>query len=254
MIACLDMYNWPESREIFAAYWQRVHAHLLSQGVNAPATLTVKDEDLRQLADDGELLLGQICGITYARNNAEQQRFTPLGAFICDDDELESGTYCSVLVAKHGHDIDLNSPEELTAAVNGYGSLSGWIVLAQYFSGQSENTPFSDVLISGSHRHSAEMVAQGEADIAALDIISWTMLERFAPDMTSALKVVGRTPALPGLPLVTSTHHDAETIALLKEALYQSMTDPDIQRLMNILGIRGLYDNNPQDYLNLLSL
>ena len=254
MIACLDMYNWPETSDVFAAYWKRVYNQLNQLGVAAPVNLSSEDEDLRKSADDASLLLGQICGITYARNNEERHRFVPLGAFICDDADLTAGTYCSVLISRLDHELDLNNPKTLTVAANEYSSLSGWIVLAQYFSGQSILNPFLDVVISGSHRNSAEMVRQGQADLAALDMISWKMLKRFDPGLGSGLTIVGRTSPRPGLPLVTSTHHDNDLIAALKEALYSAIVEPDIKDMMAGLGIMGLHDNDPDAYLELLKL
>ena len=254
MIASLDMYNWPESTAAFDLFWARIHDALTAQGIASPPALSVLDENLHDLAASGDLLMGQICGITYARANDEEHRFTALGAFVIDDASLLPGYYSSALITPKGHAPDLSTPQSLTAAINGYGSLSGWIVLAQYVSRQSQDDPFAQTLISGGHRQSAEMIAQGKADIAAIDLISWKMLQRFAPDVTAKIDVVAYTPPRPGLPLVTSCHQPQETITALKSALKTAFADPDISAALSDLGITGLALHSDEDYRTLLEL
>ena len=254
MIACLDMYNWPESAAVFDMFWEKVHAGLAERGFDAPPSLSQKGEDLRSAADDASLLLGQVCGITYARDNDERPRFMPLGAFIVNDADLPAGSYSSVLITRKDAAIDLDNPQSFSVAVNGYGSLSGWTVLAQYFSGQSATSPFADVVISGGHRNSAHMVATGQADLAALDVISWIMLERFEPALTAGLNRVGITPPRPGLPLVTSMHHDQELLAALNAAITEAMDTAEVKAAMASIGILGLHQNDPDTYLDLLKL
>ncbi len=254
MIAALDMYNWPESADVFHAFWRTVRDGLHHRGVDAPAALSTRDENLADIAASGELLLGQICGITYARANDEALRFTNLGAFICHAEGLAPGQYCSVLITPKGHAPNLDAPSSLRAAINGYGSLSGWIVLAQYVSGQSQRSPFKEDVLSGGHRQSAELVADGSADIAALDIISWQMLQRFSPDVAAQLDVVGYTPPRPGLPLVTSCHHAPALVSALKSSLDDAFEKPDLAQELAWLGIAGLALNSDDNYRSLLQL
>ena len=254
MIASLDMYKWPESTAAFDLFWSAIHQALADQGVSSPPQLTTLDENLHDFAASGDLLMGQICGITYARANDVEPRFTALGVFVCEDDLLTPGQYCSALIAPRGTSPDLTAPQTLTTAINGYGSLSGWIVLSQYVSGQSQDDPFAKTLISGGHRQSAEMIAAGKADLAAIDIISWKMLERFCPQLIEGIDVIGRTPARPGLPLVTSCYQPPSVIAALKSALASAFKDPQVSTALSALGIIGLALNSDEDYNTLLEL
>lgn len=254
MIASLDMYNWPESKAAFDLFWSKIHNALTTHGISAPQDLTLLDENLHALADRAELLLGQVCGITYARANDEKHRYHALGSFIIEDDDLAPGEYCSLLITPKGRTPDLSAPQSLTTAINGYGSLSGWIVLSQFVSGQSQEDPFAQTLISGGHRQSAEMIARGEADLAAIDMISWKMLERFSPDVTAKIDILARTPARPGLPLVTSCHHPQEIIKALQAALDQAFKDPEVATALSALGITGLALHSDDEYRTLLAL
>ncbi len=63
---------------------------------------------------------------------------------------------------------------------------------------------FESVDLSGSHRRSIEMVADGEADLAAIDCVSWAHFQQIAPEPTGALRVLGWTETSPSLPYVTA--------------------------------------------------
>ena len=60
---------------------------------------------------------------------------------------------------------------------------------------------------TGAHRLSAAAVAEGRADIAALDAVTFALMQDLVPE-TRRLKVVGMTDPTPGLPLITARGHD----------------------------------------------
>ncbi len=49
---------------------------------------------------------------------------------------------------------------------------------------------FSEISVSGSHRRSAQMVAEGRADLAAIDCVTLAHLRKFAPEHTERLRVL----------------------------------------------------------------
>src|SRR6202012_969073 len=65
--------------------------------------------------------------------------------------------------------------------------------------------------VSASPRHSLEMIAGGEADLAAVDCVSWAHLQRIAPQLTDALRVLAWTDARPSLPSITAAGTDSLT-------------------------------------------
>jgi ABC-type phosphate/phosphonate transport system substrate-binding protein len=71
-------------------------------------------------------------------------------------------------------------------------------------------------------------VARGDADVAAIDCVTWAHLQRFRPDETRRLRVLGWTAASPGLPLVTSIRTDAGMIQTLLRVLNEVAADPDL--------------------------
>jgi ABC-type phosphate/phosphonate transport system substrate-binding protein len=73
---------------------------------------------------------------------------------------------------------------------------------------------FSEMIETGGHRASIVAVAEGGADVCAVDCRSWAMARRFE-SRAAALRVVGWTARRKGLPFITSRHISdavAETI------------------------------------------
>ena len=62
---------------------------------------------------------------------------------------------------------------------------------------------FSEVVFSGSHRQSLRELQQENADIAAIDCVTYALLQRHQPQALAGLVAIGWSPAAPGLPLIT---------------------------------------------------
>lgn len=74
---------------------------------------------------------------------------------------------------------------------------------------------------TGGHRASVVAVAQGRADVAAVDCRSWAMAQRFEP-AARALAVVGWTARHKGLPFITAKATPPAVVAKLKVVLEMS--------------------------------
>jgi ABC-type phosphate/phosphonate transport system substrate-binding protein len=105
---------------------------------------------------------------------------------------------------------------------------------------------FETVTVSGSHRQSLEMIAGGEADLAAVDCVSWAHLQRIAPQLTDALRVLAWTDASPSLPLITATGTDSLTVQALRLALAEAMNDPALGPARERLLLSG-FDFSPDE-------
>lgn len=108
-------------------------------------------------------------------------------------------------------------------AFNGTDSMSGFLALARDLEALGESLAvFSQRIETGAHRASARAVAQGEADVAAIDCRSWNLFKRFEPDVAARIQVVGWTGRRKGLPFVTARTTPAETVDMLRAALAAS--------------------------------
>lgn len=87
------------------------------------------------------------------------------------------------------------------------------------------------------------MVAEGAADIAAIDAVSWDFMKEY-DDFTNSLKILYATPPTPGLPYISAAGVNRE---LYFNAIKQAIHDlPDIARKK--LRINDLIDIARQDY------
>lgn len=113
-------------------------------------------------------------------------------------------------------DLPVTSMRGRRLAFNSSDSLSGVLALERDLQhiGQSLDI-FSDRILTGGHRNSIKAVANGEADVAAIDCRSWALARRFEP-AAEALIVVGWTALRPGLPFVVSRHLPGKMIQSIR--------------------------------------
>jgi ABC-type phosphate/phosphonate transport system substrate-binding protein len=215
------MYDLPEIVPAVDALWSTIATRLRDTGVrDVPAALCWGGD----LYDDHwlhpQLLLSQSCGWPVV--DRLEGRVAIVGAFTYAGVSDVSARYRSVLVTRAD---DTERPLLGRAvAVNGYDSLSGWVSLT------AAVQPLGPVLVTGAHVHSVAAVADGRADLACIDGVTWRLLQRHRPAAVSTLAVVGLGPLIPCPPLVTHLTLGPGVTAL-RDAL-AGLTD-------NALGIDG---------------
>ena len=81
-------------------------------------------------------------------------------------------------------------------------------------------------------------VAAGQADVAAIDCVTWAHLQRWRPETAGKLRVLAWTEATPGLPLITAAATTDAVRRALASALDEVCTDPALAetRAMLLLG------------------
>ncbi|CCV07525.1 conserved hypothetical protein [Mesorhizobium metallidurans STM 2683] len=102
---------------------------------------------------------------------------------------------------------------------NDTGSMSGFLGLKRDLEAMRENFDlFAERLPSGGHRASIVAIAEGTADVAAIDCESWALAQRFEP-AAQAVKVVGWTGRRKGLAFITARTMPEKIVAALREAV-----------------------------------
>jgi len=202
-LAGLDMYCWPENRDGWNNLWDAIRLELAKLDISAPQSLTF-DRPIEEVWLDPNLLIGHCCGWPYI--SRLRDRVTLIGRLDFGVAGCPAGFYNSVFIA--AKDSDFESLEGLssrqpTIAVNGRNSQSGFRVLHEVFGKIESSERFN---VTGSHRDSIRAVAKGEADLAAIDAVTWDLATAFEP-MSSDVKVIGRSAPRPGLPLITANAH-----------------------------------------------
>lgn len=242
-LAVLPMYDRPEVRTATDRLWAALRDALRAEAIPAPDTL---DRDMDPMAawTSPALVLGQTCGLPYAHHLAG--RVTLLGAPDFGLEGCPPGHYCSVLVVRSDEAREtLAAFAGVRPAVNDTGSQSGYAALMAAAARHARDGRFfGPALMTGGHGASAEAVAAGNADIAALDAVSWMLMLRH-DGVARRLRELGRTAPTPGLPYITAadTERMADAVAEGIAAL-----DGDAREA---LGLQGFVRFAPGDYLPL---
>jgi ABC-type phosphate/phosphonate transport system substrate-binding protein len=127
-----------------------------------------------------------------------------------------------------------------TCAINSRDSQSGHNALRALIAPlASGNQFFSDVKISGSHLNSLRMVSEGEADVAAIDCVTYELLARFRPQAIAGTRRLCLTPKAPALPYITRRTVGDEVVARLRNGLQAACQDPELAECREILMLQG---------------
>ncbi|MGN6548848.1 MAG: phosphate/phosphite/phosphonate ABC transporter substrate-binding protein [Pararhizobium sp.] len=240
-LAGLPMYDWPEIRAATDRLWQALREEFLQAGFAAPAELE-RSLDRMALWRHPDLLLAQSCGFPYATllGGAVGLIGTPAYAIGC-----APGRYCSVVVARRE---DAAAPiERLVSgrfAFNSRDSQSGYRAPLRMIAAGGLPAP-EKAIEARSHRSAIRIVAEGRADFAAIDAVSWELALRHEP-AAGKVAVVTRTPETPALPYITAKAN-AGLAATLADAVSRAIAGLDTGT-RNALLLEGFVRMRPQDY------
>jgi ABC-type phosphate/phosphonate transport system substrate-binding protein len=201
MFASLPMYDFPEHREHTDRLWSLVADALRAEGIAAPDHLARPSE----LPADWlrpDLLLSQTCGLPFVRRL--RGRVELVGAADHGLPDCAPGNYRSRIVVRGGMSVgSLADLRGRVAAVNSDESQSGAGALRTAVQPFSNGRPFfAHVIRTGSHLGSIMAVAEGRAEVAAIDAVTYAMALRHRAE-ARFLRVLSSTPETPGLPFIT---------------------------------------------------
>lgn len=236
MLACLPMYDRPEVRDATDRYWQAIR-EALGEG---PDELT-RDRDLWEVWQSPKLLLSQTCGYPYrARLHG---KVSLVGTPDNGQPGCGPGEYNSVFVVRANDPRDkLRDFTDARFAFNEPLSQSGWA--APQNAAHAEGFAFTNVMQTGAHDQSARAVAENRADIAALDSLTWQMIQRHDV-IAVGLKELGRTRPTPTLPYITAISRDPVPIFAAITAAIEALAPED----RDALSLRGLVRIPAERYL-----
>ena len=256
LVAGLPMYDWPEVADALDELWTTITTAARRLGIATPDLLS-RRSDLVSLWSDPTMILGQVCSLNPVRDGLGETEV--IGTIVYDPPpglpDPEPGSYCSVIVCRSddprrpasgvGLDeasADIDAFTGARVAANGTDSQSGYWSLGHFVRRRLDDGPiFGDVVFTGAHRESIRAVADGTADLAAIDVHSWRLALEYEPDATRELSVIGTTAATPGVVCVVAwelKYLRRELDAALIAALDDFVTTPASQRL-HISGYRS---------------
>jgi ABC-type phosphate/phosphonate transport system substrate-binding protein len=217
MIAALPMYDRPETAAALDRLWGAVRARLGS----GPDRLT-RGEDPWQAWRSPDLLLGQTCGFPFRARL--HPRVTLVGTPVHRLDGCAPGEYRSVIVVRTDGPTALAEAAAGVLACNEALSQSGWAAVHAHLS--AAGLSCGRVLRTGAHRASARAVAEGGADFAALDAVSWQMMRRW-DGFAARLRVLEATAPTPALPFITAAGRDPAPLTAALEAAIEALDPQD---------------------------
>jgi ABC-type phosphate/phosphonate transport system substrate-binding protein len=205
-LAALPMYDWSEVRAATDRLWAALRDGLRAAGLPAPAALS-RDVGLMAGWTDPGLVLGQTCGLPLVRELAG--RVAVIGALDYALPGCPPGWYRSAVVVRADDPRgSLDAFRGARLAFNGLDSQSGYGSILHHAAPLARDGRFFvSAEATGAHVVSATRVADGAADLAAIDFVSWRLYCRFRPE-AGRLRVLMLTDPTPGCPLIAAAGTD----------------------------------------------
>ena len=241
MIASLDMYDRAEAQPANDRLWVLIRDGMRAKGLDAPETLTRGAAAYWDAWASPDLILSQTCGFPYRAKL--HGKVALIGTPDFGVEGCPPGYYHSVFIARTDDPRDgLKDFNGAALAFNEDLSQSGWAAPQNYAA--KLGLTLKPSLRTGGHLLSAKAVAEGKADIAAIDAVTWRMITRWE-GFAAKLKVVGQTDATPGLPYIAALGTDqAAMFGIIAVAIAQiAPADRDT------LCLNGLVHIEPATYL-----
>lgn len=242
-VAALPMYDFPQLRDSTDALWAAVAGRLRAAGLSEVPVGLTRNLSHRDLWGHSELLLAQACEYPLMKSFAGRIRLVATPCYSAPGCE---GRYyrSAVIVRSNDTSASIGELRGRRCAVNEVDSNSGMNLLraavAPFAATQKGRPFFASVELSGSHLRSVQMVAAGEADVAAIDCVSFEHLRRLEPAVVGGLRVLGWTAAAPALPFITAGSVTTETLEALRRALADVFADDALAAAREQLLLQGV--------------
>jgi len=239
MQVSLPMYDFPEIREVTEAWWRGIAKHMKLQGVtDVPGSLT-HEMSLDKLWKDKSLLISQCCGFNVIKGYQDY-----LSVLMITDWEAEGCEPCKysshIIVHEDSPYEKISQLKDKTAVINGSDSHSGMAALLHVVQPYCiDGRFFKEIHISGAHAESLTFVQSKQADIAAIDCVTFALLKRYRPTALDRIRIISQSKAAPALPYVTSVNTSLEIQQHMQFALKEAFADPELATLREALLLKG---------------
>jgi ABC-type phosphate/phosphonate transport system substrate-binding protein len=248
------MYDFPALQDAHDRLWSSFREQLAQAGLlDTPLHLT-RDLPHEQVWAHPDLLLGQACEYPLAKSFADRVRVVATPRYLAPG--CVGATYRSAILVRE--DDPAQTLEDLRGRrciINEWTSNSGMNLLRDAIAPIAARAQFfGSVRASGSHRESARAVSSGEADVTALDCVTFAHLRRHNASRVASLRVLAWTASTPSLPLITSAGSDDATLAALRAALKALETDGVMSMLRECLYLDGFELRPEEGFAQVLAL
>lgn len=246
--ASLPMYDLPAVRAATDAFWAALAGNLRRQGLAEVPEMLIHDRPVGELWSDPHLLISQCCGLDVRLRYRD--RLLPIATPRFAVPGCEGGTYCSlVVVAEDSPFDDVRDMYGTVAVINGRESHSGMSSLRHLVAERNVGGRFfADVKVSGSHAGSLELVRRGEADVAAIDCVTLTLIQRTSDTAMRGIRVLGDTYHAPAPPYVVLASCPPDHALRIRAALVETFEDRSLAECREVLLLKGIALTSIEDY------
>jgi ABC-type phosphate/phosphonate transport system substrate-binding protein len=229
------MYDFPELRDAHDRFWAALARGLRETGIAGVPEQLTRGLSHREAWSHPWLLFGQACEYPVSKFFREHVRILATPHYRAPG--CNANTYRSAIVVRAEDPAEsLEDLRERRCVVNEPDSNSGMNLLRAALAPLSLGSRFfRSVTVSGSHRNSIELIAAGEADVAAIDCVTLEYLRRARSHLISRVRIVDWTPPSPCLPFVISRQTSEMTVAAVRDALQEVCADPTLTAVRDSL-------------------
>lgn len=252
--ASLPMYDLPGLQEATDDWWRGLATCLRAAGIaEVPDTLSRAPEN-SAFWREKNLLLSQTCGYPLLKEYGADLQLVATPHYAARG--CQGALYTShVIVACDSAAGGLADLRGSRCAINNWGSQSGMNALRHAVATLAVGDRFfSQVLVSGGHHHSIAMVAAGDADVAAIDCVTYGLIEGHFPEQLAKVRILTQTTAAPALPYVTAASQPADLVERLCEGLAEAIASPDLAAVREALLIEDFSQVPLADYQVMLDM
>jgi ABC-type phosphate/phosphonate transport system substrate-binding protein len=237
--ASYPWYDGSETRAHVNQFWAALRTYFVAAGLQDVPTMLDRERPYG-VDPNAECLFSQTC--SYTLFTTAKNHFQVLGAPAYTARGCTGAMHSSFIVVRDTSYIErLEDLRNKTFAINEPNSNSGMNLPRYVFSrGHKSGQFFDKVVVSGSHRLSADLVSTGRADAAAIDCITFGLLERYRPPAIKRLRIIAETPDSRTPPFVTSRRTSAKDVAALRGALHAFFTDSAQAKVRDALMLGGI--------------
>lgn len=248
MIATLDMYDFPETREATNAWWEALARGFAAEGLTGLPQHRTRSPEESAPWSSPDLSFTQICGYPLRMKFRDVLRVVGTPCYRAEG--CDGPRYSSVVIVQRGAGItSIDALEGARLAYNGALSQSGMNTFRALLAEHGIKPGFfGDAVCSRGHRASVSMVTSGEADTAAIDCVTWALLQKYAPHECDAVEILAWTPDSPGLPYAVPAEVDDQTIAAYRRGIERALAEPAAQSGRDALMIDGFAPLTDVDY------
>lgn len=252
-VASLGMYDHGPQQATNDRLWNEIARILGARGIKGVPRHLDRSRTVQTLWHDPDLLFGQICGFPLISDPSLKLRV--LATPVYDTPASGLGLHRSFLVARHDDAPTLPAYRGRAAAINGTDSNTGMNLFRAIVAPLADGGRFfGTVLHTGSHRESVAAIVRGDADIAAIDSVTFAAVKRDSPEQIDALRILATTAESATPPFVTSRTTPIEAVAALRLALAQVVADPGLAAARDALFLRDIITGGTERYAPLRSL